>query len=151
MPTELRDKTGDSIRERAHEYGTTTGRPRRCGWFDAVAARFSAQINGFTKVALTRLDILDALPSLKICTHYRLDGNIISHFPSSSADLERCEPLYEDLAGWQVPISDVTRFEELPPAARAYVSRVEELIGCPVSLISVGARREKTIAVSPVL
>ena len=151
MPTELRDETGDSIRERAHEYGTTTGRPRRCGWFDAVAARFSAQINGFTKVALTRLDILDALPSLKICTHYRLDGNIISYFPSSSADLERCEPLYEDLAGWQVPISDVTRFEELPPAARAYVNRVEELIGCPVSLISVGARREKTIAVSPVL
>ena len=151
MPTELRDETGDSIRERAHEYGTTTGRPRRCGWFDAVAARFSAQINGFTKVALTRLDILDALPSLKICTHYRLDGNIISHFPSSSADLERCEPLYEDLAGWQVPISDVTRFEELPPAARAYVNRVEELIGCPVSLISVGARREKTIAVRPVL
>jgi adenylosuccinate synthase len=151
MPTELLDETGELIRQRAHEYGTTTGRPRRCGWLDAVAARFSAQINGFTQVALTRLDILDTLPSLKICTHYKIDGNIVNYFPSISADLGRCEPIWEEVAGWQVPISEVTRFEELPPAARAYVNRVEELIACPISLISVGARREQVIRVRPLL
>ncbi|GAI13538.1 unnamed protein product, partial [marine sediment metagenome] len=103
MPTELKDETGDLIRERAHEYGTTTGRPRRCGWFDAVAARLSTRINGFTGAAITRLDILDTLPRLKICIGYKLDGQTVDYFPSSVTTLERCQPIYEELPGWQAP------------------------------------------------
>ncbi|MFC1968553.1 adenylosuccinate synthase [Chloroflexota bacterium] len=145
MPTELQDETGDLIRERAGEYGSTTGRPRRCGWFDAVAARFSARINGFTEAVLTRLDILDDFPSLKICVGYKLDGKSLDHFPSSVATLERCEPVYEEMSGWQESTSHLRLFEELPPAARGYVERLEKLLSCPITLISVGSRREQAI------
>ncbi len=145
MPTELQDETGELIRERAHEYGTTTGRARRCGWFDAAAARFSARINGFTTVALTRLDILDILPSLRICVAYKLNGETIDNFPSSVAALERCEPVYEEISGWETPISHIRSFEQLPPAARRYVERLEELLSCPINVISVGSGREQTI------
>ncbi len=127
MPTEMHDETGDLIRERAHEYGTTTGRPRRCGWFDAVAARFSTRINGFTGAAITRLDILDVLPRLKICVGYKLDGKTIDYFPASVAALARCQPVYEELAGWQAPISDIRNYDQLPAEARQYVARLEEL------------------------
>lgn len=151
MPTELRDETGELIRERGREYGATTGRPRRCGWFDAVAARFSSLVNGFTGFALTRLDILDIFTSIKICVSYRLNGKTIGYFPSSSAVLERCEPVLEEVAGWQVDISHLRKFEELPPQAQSYVRRLEELIGCPVNLISVGPSREQTIMVRPIL
>ncbi|HJX69818.1 MAG TPA: adenylosuccinate synthase [Dehalococcoidia bacterium] len=151
MPTELNDETGESIREIAHEYGATTGRPRRCGWFDAVAARFSASINGFSGVALTRLDILDSFASIKVCTSYKVNGDIVDYFPSSSAVLERCQPIYEELAGWQSPINHLRRFADLPPAAQSYVKRLEELITCPIDIISVGPRREQTIMVRPVL
>ncbi len=151
MPTELKDETGHLIRERAHEYGTTTGRARRCGWFDGVVARFSAEINGFTGIALTRLDVLDILPQLKICTGYKLDGDIIDHLPSSAAALERCQPVYQEMAGWQTPISQVRRFEDLPPEASRYVTRLQELVGCPINLISVGPSREQTIEVKPLL
>jgi adenylosuccinate synthase len=147
MPTEIEDETGQLIRERAHEYGTTTGRPRRCGWFDGVAARFSARVNGFNGVAITRLDVLDALPSLKICVGYRLDGGNISDFPASAAALARCQPVYEELPGWQVDTSDIRRYEDLPVEARQYLSRLEELISCPIKLVSVGQRREQTITV----
>ena len=145
MPTELTDETGDLIRERAHEYGTTTGRPRRCGWFDAVAARFSTRINGFTTAALTRLDVLDNMPLLKICTGYMLDGKTIDYFPASVTALERCQPVYEELPGWETPISDIRQYDKLPPQARQYVDRLQELIACPVSIISVGQKREQTI------
>ncbi len=151
MPTELQDETGESIREQAHEYGATTGRPRRCGWFDGVAASFSSRINGFSGVALTRLDILDTFPSIKICTGYKVDGDIIDQFPSRVAILEKCEPVYEELAGWQSPISHVRRFEDLPHQAQSYMKRLEELVACPVDLISVGPKREETIIVRPVL
>ncbi|GAG05958.1 unnamed protein product, partial [marine sediment metagenome] len=151
MPTELQDETGELIRERAHEYGATTGRPRRCGWFDGVAASFSSRINGFSGVALTRLDILDTFPSIKICTGYKVDGDIIDQFPSRVAILEKCEPVYEELAGWQSPIGHVRRFEDLPHQAQSYVKRLEELVACPVDLISVGPKREETIIVRPVL
>lgn len=147
LSTELRDETGELIRQRAHEYGATTGRPRRCGWFDAVIGRFSARINGFSEFALTRLDILDILPSLKICTGYKLDGDTLTNPPSNSTLLARCEPIYEELAGWQTDISGIRRFEELPGEARSYIRRVEELIGCPASVISVGPRREQTIII----
>jgi adenylosuccinate synthase len=145
MPTELKDKTGDAIRECGQEYGTTTGRPRRCGWFDAVAARLSTRINGFTSAAITRLDVLDAQPKLRICTGYKLGGKTIDNFPSSVTALERCQPVYEDLPGWETQIADVRQFEDLPAQAQRYVNRLEELIGCPASLISVGFRREQTI------
>jgi len=150
MPTELRDEVGDLIRERAHEYGTTTGRPRRCGWFDAVVARFSHRINGFTGVAITRLDVLDTFPRLKICVGYNLDGNTIDYFPGGVAALERCQPVYEELPGWQTPTSDIRQYEQLPPEARQYITRLQELTSCAVSVISVGKEREQTIVVSNV-
>ncbi len=145
MPTELKDETGDLIRERGHEYGTVTGRPRRCGWFDAVAARFSTRINGFTGAAITRLDILDTLPHLKICVGYKVDGQTIDYFPANIATLEKCQPIYEELPGWQSPISHIREYEQLPLEARRYVARLEELISCPANLISVGSAREQTI------
>jgi len=151
MPTELKDETGDLIRERAHEYGTTTGRPRRCGWFDAVAARFSTQINGFSGTAITRLDVLDILPQLKICVGYKLDGKSIDYFPANIAALERCQPVYEELPGWLAPTSHIRQYEQLPLEARQYIARLEELTSCPVNLISVGQAREQTIMVSSIL
>jgi len=151
MPTELLDKTGELIREHAHERGATTGRPRRCGWFDAVVGSFSARVNGFSSFILTRLDILSILPSIKICTAYRLEGKTLKSPPSSVAMLARCEPLYEELPGWQIDISDIRRFEDLPGEARTYVERLEELLNCPASIISVGERREQTIMVSELL
>ena len=151
MPTELKDETGVMIRERAHEYGTTTGRPRRCGWFDAIAARFSNRINGFTGAAITRLDILDTFPRLKICIAYELDGHIIDYFPSNVATLERCQPIYEELPGWQTPTTNIREYEQLPPEAQQYIARLEELISSPVNLICVGPEREQTILKMPIL
>jgi len=151
MPTELKDKIGEFIRERAHEYGATTGRPRRCGWFDAVAGRFSAQVNGFTGVALTRLDVLDTLDSVKICTGYKLNGSIIKDFPGDIDILDKCQPVYEELAGWRTPISDTRRYKQLPDPARQYITRLEDLLSCPVSIISVGANRDQSIMVKQVI
>ena len=151
FPTELEDETGNLIRERAHEFGTTTGRPRRCGWFDAVAARFSHQINGFTGIALTRLDVLDNLPQLKICVAYKLDGKTIDYFPASATDLEKCQPVYEELDGWQTDTTHIRKFNELPAEAKKYITRLEELIGCRMNIVCVGPRREQTIQARPVL
>jgi len=151
MPTELKDETGDLIREQAHEYGTTTGRPRRCGWFDGVAARFSTRVNGFTGAAITRLDVLGALPRLKICVGYKLDGETIDYFPGNVAALEKCQPIYEELPGWQSPISHIRDYEQLPVEAQQYVAKLEELSSCPVNIISVGPRREETIHKTPIL
>jgi adenylosuccinate synthase len=145
MPTELNDEIGETIRERGHEYGTVSGRPRRCGWFDTIAARLSARLNGFQSLAITRLDILDVLPFIKICVGYKLDGKTIDNFPANVTVLEKCQPVYEELPGWEKPISDVRKFKDLPPNAQRYVKRLEELIGCPSSLISVGKSREQTI------
>jgi adenylosuccinate synthase len=150
MPTELKDRTGDLIRERAHEYGTTTGRPRRCGWFDAVAARFSSRINGFTGAVVTRLDILDVLPRLKICVGYELEGKAIDYFPASITALARCRPVYEELPGWQTPTTEIRRYDQLPLEARQYITRLEELIACPVSIICVGPEREQAIEKTPI-
>lgn len=151
FPSELKDKIGDSIRERGSEYGTTTGRPRSCGWFDAVAARFSARVNGLTGAAITRLDVLDVFPSLKICTGYKLGKETVNDFPDRAATLEKCRPIYEEFPGWQAPVSDIRKFEKLPREARQYVTRLEELIGCPVNIISVGASREQTIEYKPIV
>ena len=149
MPTELHDENGHLIREKAHEYGTTTGRPRRCGWFDAVVGRYTAEVNGFTSAAITRFDILDDFESLRICTAYEVNGVVHSRPPASSALFERCQPVYEEMPGWQSPTSHIRLFEDLPSRAQAYVKRIEELIGCPASIISVGPGREQTIMVRP--
>ena len=145
MPTELKDETGDVIRQRAHEYGATTGRPRRCGWFDAVAARFSVRINSISDIALTHLDIYDDFPSIKICTAYKLNDRILTSFPSDVSILEKCQPVYEEIEGWQTSISGIRNFAKLPKAARNYISRLEALLSCPVSLISVGPERNQII------
>lgn len=149
FPTELTNAIGDHIRERGHEYGTTTGRPRRCGWFDAVAATHSMQVNGFTGIALTRLDILDELPAVRICTGYRVDGQVTSHFPADIDRLAEVEPIYEELPGWQSPTYGMTDLAGLPTNARAYVDRLADLIGCGLDLISTGPARHETIALRP--
>jgi adenylosuccinate synthase len=147
MPTELKGKVGESIRRKAHEYGATTGRPRRCGWFDAVAGRFSVQINGLDSLALTRLDILDGFPSMKICTAYSFGSEILDSFPSNYAVLQKCQPIYEELPGWEGPTSGIRDFAQLPSEARQYIKKLEKSLCCPAELISVGPRREQTIKV----
>ena len=151
LPTELLDVTGETIRELAQEFGVTTGRPRRVGWFDGVAARFSVEVNGYTSAILTRLDVLDGFESVRICTHYELDGNVIDEFPGGVAALERCKPIYEEMPGWDSPTASITNFEQLPPEARNYVERIQEVIGCRIDLISTGPHRHETIMVRPVI
>ncbi|MFN8522433.1 MAG: adenylosuccinate synthase [Chloroflexota bacterium] len=147
FPTELLDATGDSIRTTGHEYGTTTGRPRRCGWFDAVAARHSVQVNGFHSIALTRLDILDHLDELAVCVGYERAGKRVEHFPTDLDELADCTPVYEGLPGWKRPTSDARSFDDLPTAARQYVRIIENALGAPTSLIGIGAERERTLVV----
>jgi len=151
FPTELENEIGETIRERAWEYGATTGRPRRVGWFDAVVGRYSCIVNGFTSVVITRLDVLDGFPNVKICTSYRADDQELTHVPSSISLLERCKPVYEELSGWEQPTAGATRAEELPPEAMNYVRRIEELVGAPVSIISTGPKREETVVLNPIL
>jgi len=150
MPTELKDETGDFIREKAHEYGATTGRPRRCGWFDAVAGRFAVQVDGLSDIALTHLDIYDGFGSIKICTAYTCDGETLTTFPSDSSVLEKCQPVYEEMEGWQESMSDTRDFEGLPKEARDYLRRLEDLLSCPISLVSVGPDRKQVISVKAI-
>ncbi|HLA17897.1 MAG TPA: adenylosuccinate synthase [Dehalococcoidia bacterium] len=153
MPTELLDETGSLLREGGPrpEYGATTGRPRRCGWFDAVAARYTAGINGVTAIALTRLDVLDELPAIKVCTAYEVDGATTGSLPASGAQMARAKPVYEELPGWREDTSGARRFQDLPENARAYIRRIEQLLDAPVHLISVGPEREQAIAIKPVI
>ena len=145
MPTELKDPTGDLLRQGGYEFGTTTGRPRRCGWFDAVSAVHSVQVNGFTSLAVTKLDVLDELPEVKICTAYRLDGRKIDFVPADPEDLARCEPVYESHPGWLSSISQARTPQDLPAAAAHYLNRMESLLGVRADIISVGASRSEVI------
>jgi len=147
MPTELKDKVGELIRRKANEYGATTGRPRRCGWFDAVAAKFSVEVNGVTELVLTHLDTFDGFPTIKICTAYRLDNEMLDSFPGDIAVLEKCQPIYEELSGWKGPIDGIRDFAQFPSEARRYLARLEELVRCPINLVSVGSRREQMMKV----
>ena len=151
MPSELHDETAELLREKAQEYGTTTGRARRVGWFDAVAARYSRQINGFTVMVFTRLDILDGFSSVKICVGYQVGNEEIDYFPADIALQEKCVPVYEELSGWDTPTASSTKKDQLPVNALNYIQRVEDLVGCPVQIISTGPSREETILVEPVL
>lgn len=145
FPTELFDEEGDFLREKGHEYGTTTGRPRRCGWLDIVIVNYAVRVSGIRTFALTKLDTLTGLKKIKICTGYRYNGKIINNFPASLKDLAMCEPVYEELDGWTEDITNVKKFEDLPQNAKKYVERIEELTGINASIISVGPGREKTI------
>jgi adenylosuccinate synthase len=147
MPTELADATGDHIRERGREYGTTTGRPRRCGWFDAVAGRYVVRLNDIRRVALTLLDVLDDFETVKICTGYRVDGERLDHPPAREDLWKRVEPVYEELPGWRQDITGVRTLDGLPANARRYIARIEALLGAPVGLIGVGPWREQLIVV----
>ncbi|SHH31106.1 adenylosuccinate synthase [Tepidibacter thalassicus] len=143
--TELFDEIGDRIRKNGNEFGTTTGRPRRCGWFDSVIVRYAARVNGLTCISLMLLDVLTGFEKVKICTGYKLGDKVIKEFPASLEVLEKCEPIYEELDGWTEDISDATKFEDLPENAQKYVKRIEELVGVDVQIISVGPKRTQTI------
>lgn len=145
FPTELFDEIGDGIRERGHEYGTVTGRPRRIGWFDAVVGRYTAELGGITGWALMLLDVLSGLETIKICVAYELDGHKIQSPPSTIASLERCKPVYIEMPGWNEDITHIREFDDLPENAKAYVKKIEEVTGTPVRMISVGPDRKQTI------
>ncbi|TXC73652.1 adenylosuccinate synthase [Sphingorhabdus soli] len=147
FPTELDDATGQKLGERGHEFGTVTGRKRRCGWFDAVLVRQSVAVSGVTGIALTKLDVLDGFETVSICTGYRLHGEILDHFPAHAADQAAVEPIYEEMAGWEGSCAGARSWNDLPARAIKYVRRVEELIGCPVALVSTSPEREDTILV----
>lgn len=151
FPTELFDEIGEGIRERGHEYGTVTGRPRRIGWLDLAVARYTARLSGITHWAITLLDVLSGLDTVKLCTAYELDGRIIENPPSTIAALERVKPIYEELPGWKEDITGAKSPEDLPDNARAYLRRIEEITGVPVGLVSVGPDREQTFITSPEL
>jgi adenylosuccinate synthase len=145
LPTELKDETGNRIRERGREYGTTTGRPRRVGWLDLVAVKYSAMVNGATGLVLTLLDVLDGIPELRVCTEYRVDGKATVRFLPDGGELSRAEPQYKEFAGFKADLSEVRRRKDLPEQARRYVEFIEEYVGVPVRQIGVGPGREQTI------
>lgn len=145
FPTELLDDTGSYLRTKGHEFGATTGRPRRCGWLDAVVLRETVRLNGLTDIALTKLDVLQNLPALQICVAYELDGKRLEYLPQEEGALGRVTPVYEELPGFEDDISECTAFEELPGTVQGYIRRIEELSGVKVSMISVGADRRQTI------
>ncbi|MEO6215130.1 MAG: adenylosuccinate synthase [Sphingomonas sp.] len=147
FPTELEDATGERLGERGHEFGTVTGRKRRCGWFDAVLVRQSAAVGGITGIALTKIDVLDGFDEVKICTGYTLHGETLDYFPAHAADQAEVVPVYETMAGWQESTAGARSWADLPAQAIKYIRRIEELIRCPVALVSTSPEREDTILV----
>jgi adenylosuccinate synthase len=145
FPTELEDATGEMLRARGNEFGATTGRPRRCGWFDAAALKRAVQINGVSGLCVTKLDVLDGMELVKVCVGYRMDGKVSDMLPAGADDTARCEPIYEDWPGWNESTVGVKRYEDLPKAARNYLERIQELLAVPVDMISTGPDREETI------
>lgn len=148
FPTELNDETGDWIREKGFEYGTTTGRSRRCGWLDLVILKTAARISGLTSFGVTKMDTLAGLEKLKVCVGYKLEDKVIDYFPASLEDLAKCEPIYEEFDGWDESIKDARTYEELPENAKIYLKRIEEFTGVNISIISVGPRRDQTMMVN---
>ncbi len=147
FPTEQDNETGNYIREKGHEYGTTTGRPRRCGWFDAVAVKYAIEIGGITEITLQHVDTLSGIKELKICTSYVIDGKTVDFFPAEADDLARVECVYETMPGFEVNLRDVTDYDQLPVEAKNYVRRLSELLETPISMVGVGPGREQTLAV----
>ena len=147
FPTELADATGDTIRERGHEFGTTTGRPRRCGWFDCVAARYAAMLAGPTHLAVLHMDTLSGMGELRLCVGYRRAGRALKSFPANVYEFAEVEPVYETLPGWDEDVSGCRSFADLPAAARNYLNAIAERVGAPVLIVGVGSAREQTIIV----
>ena len=145
LPSELTGALGDRLRESGQEFGAVTGRPRRCGWYDAVAVRYAVRVNGLSALALTKLDVLDGLPELQVCTAYRCKGATLTEMPGDQAQLAACEPVYETLPGWTAPTAGVQVYEDLPQEARAYIARLEEITGVSAAIVSTGSAREHTI------
>jgi len=145
LPTELTGELGNRLRESGQEFGAVTGRPRRCGWYDAVAVRYAVRVNGLDALALTKLDVLDGLPELQVCTGYRVRGAVIEEMPGDLSQLASCEPVYETLAGWSQPTAAVRAYDDLPAGAKAYIKRIEEITGVPAAVLSTGSKREDTI------
>ena len=145
LPTELTGEIGNRLRETGQEFGAVTGRPRRCGWYDAVAVRYAARVNGLDALALTKLDVLDGLPELQVCTSYTCRGAVLTEMPGELAQLAACEPIYETLPGWSQPTRGVRAYDDLPRAARAYIARLEEITGVPAAIVSTGSGRDETI------
>ena len=151
FPTELSGAMGARLRESGSEYGAVTGRPRRCGWYDAVAVRYAARLNGLDGLALTKLDVLDGLETIQICTGYRAGSRTIANFPADTGQLAQCEPIYESISGWDAPTKGLRRFDQLPAAARKYIARLEEVSGVPAAIVSTGSERDDTILRDDVL
>jgi adenylosuccinate synthase len=151
FPTELTDALGDAIRERGREYGTVTGRARRVGWFDGAVTRYSSRLNGATSIALMKIDVLDELEMLRICTGYRFRGEVHDHPMANISHLKHCEPIYEEMPGWQADISGCRRWEDLPRQCRDYIERIGEISGAPVDLVGVGPHRDQLVTRRPVL
>jgi adenylosuccinate synthase len=145
LPTELTGEIGNRLRESGQEFGAVTGRPRRCGWYDAVAVRFAVRVNGLDALALTKLDVLDGLTELQVCTGYRCRGAVLEEMPGDHGQLAACEPIYETLPGWTAPTRSVRRYDDLPREAQAYIARIEEVTGVPAAIVSTGSAREDTI------
>ncbi len=145
FPTELENDIGEQLRKRGNEYGSITGRPRRCGWFDAAALKRAAQINGLTGLCITKLDVLDGLETLRICTGYKIGGEVVDILPYGAENIALCEPIYEDHPGWSTSTVGVKNWDELPAAAQTYLRRFEALVGAPIALVSTGPDREETI------
>jgi adenylosuccinate synthase len=145
LPTELTGELGNRLRESGQEFGAVTGRPRRCGWYDAVVVRYAVRINGLDALALTKLDVLDDLPEIRVCTAYRCKGATLTELPSELAQLSACEPVYETLPGWTTPTRSARRYSDLPRDAQRYIARLEEITGVPAAVLSTGSAREDTI------
>ena len=145
FPTELDDKDGEKLRKNGQEFGATTGRPRRCGWLDLVALKYAVRLNGMNELALTKMDVLDDFETIKVCTHYELDGETISHFPSDSQDVERLQPVYKSFPGWQTGTRNISSFSDLPENAKSYIKFIEEYIGVDFTIVSTGPKRTETI------
>jgi adenylosuccinate synthase len=145
FPTEIKDALGEEIREKGGEYGATTGRPRRCGWLDMVVLRHSARINGLTGIAITKLDVLDSIKTIRICTSYKHKGKMYKEFPKEISIIEGCTPLYEEVKGWSTSTVGITDFKKLPNAAKAYIKKIQSLLGIEVQLISTGQKRDEII------
>ena len=145
LPTEFDEEMGERVRELGGEFGATAGRPRRCGWFDAVQARYAARVNGLTGLAVTKLDVLDSLEEIQVATAYRVDGDLTTEFPADTWSLSRVEPVLERHPGWRMPTTEARRIADLPAEARSYLDRLQELTGVPIEIVSVGSRREQII------
>ena len=143
--TELDNEIGERIRIQGHEFGTVTGRSRRCGWFDAVIVRYAARVNGLTSISLMLLDVLSGFDTVKICTSYKMGDKVLKEFPASLEDLAKCEPIYEELEGWSEDLTGMETYEELPENAKKYIAKIEELVGVSVDMVSVGPNRAQTI------